>query len=195
MRRRIKKKVWNTNLRTVIEHSVFVRYLPLLVLMLPLLGNAAEMDNVWFHGSLVAEPCTIIPGDEEQTVSFGTIIDKYLYTNMRTSSELLNIRLEECDTDLARTVRVTFIGTESKELPGFLAVMGAQGSKGIVIGLETPEGKNFAFNAPSEPWQLTQGNSTLLLKAYVRGEPLAIANKKIDLGKFSALATFSLTYE
>ncbi|EKN6076319.1 type 1 fimbrial protein, partial [Yersinia enterocolitica] len=40
-------------------------------------------DNMRFHGALVAEPCTIRPGDDAISLNFGTVVDKYLYSNQR----------------------------------------------------------------------------------------------------------------
>lgn len=39
---------------------------------------------MYLQGALVAEPCVIPLSDEEITLDFGTIIDKYLYLNTRT---------------------------------------------------------------------------------------------------------------
>ncbi len=47
-------------------------------------GSALAADNMYFHGALVAEPCTLRPGDEDIRLDFGSVIDKYLYTYGRT---------------------------------------------------------------------------------------------------------------
>ncbi|NNG61273.1 type 1 fimbrial protein, partial [Pseudomonas fragi] len=43
--------------------------------------------------------------------------------------------------------------------------------------------------------RLVNGNNTVTVQAYVQGEPDAIANKTIERGPFSAIATFNLEYE
>lgn len=157
--------------------------------------SAMAADNVHLYGALVAEPCVIPPGDEEVQLDFGTIVDKYLYQNVRTQGQTFEIRLAECDITLGKTVKVVFTGMENTALPGLLAIDVGSGAKGIAIGLETLEAKPLPLNKPSDDYVLQAGNSLIALKAYVRGEPQAIANRTIGYGPFSAVATFSLEYE
>ncbi|HHR6038870.1 TPA: fimbrial protein [Providencia alcalifaciens] len=161
----------------------------------PLPTQAAGNNNVYLHGALVAEPCVIPPGDEEITLDFGTIIDKYLYLNTRTLGQAFEIHLEECDLTLGKTVNVTFTGTESSALPGLLAVDGGSEAAGISIGFETLAAKPLPLNKASDKSWLQAGSNLIALKAYVQGEPLAIENKNIARGRFSAVATFHLEYE
>ncbi|MGE2250072.1 fimbrial protein [Serratia marcescens] len=170
----------------------------LLVQMLmaaPLSVLASGDNNLYLHGALVAEPCVISPGDEEIPLDFGTIIDKYLYLNTRTQGQAFLIHLEECDLTLGKMVSVTFTGTESIALPGLLALDGSSEATGIAIGLETPAAKPLRLNKVSDKALLQDGANTIALKAYIQGEPDAIANKTIGRGAFSAAATFNLEYE
>jgi len=152
-------------------------------------------DNVRLYGALVAEPCVIPPGDEEIQLDFGTIVDKYLYQNTRTLGQPFEIRLAECDISLGKTVKVTITGMGNMALPGLLAIDVGSGAKGIAIGLETLEAKPLPLNKSSDNYVLQAGNSLIALKAYVQGEPQAIANRTIGYGPFNAVATFSLEYE
>ncbi|UIM55645.1 fimbrial protein [Serratia marcescens] len=161
----------------------------------PLSALAAGDNNLYLHGALVAEPCVIPPGDEEITLDFGTIIDKYLYLNTRTLGQAFEIHLEECDLTLGKTVSVTFTGTENHALPGLLAIDGGSEAKGIAIGFETPSAKPLPLNTQSGKSLLQDGGNTIALRAYVQGEPLAIADQTIGRGAFSAVATFNLEYE
>ena len=148
-----------------------------------------------YSGVLVAEPCVIEPGYEDIVLDFGIIIDKYLYLNTRTKSKSFEIRLGDCDLSIGKMVSITFLGTESVELTGLLAVDSSSEAKGIAIGIETTEAKPLAFNKESDKFSLQAGNSRIALKAYVQGEPTSIRNKSITLGPFSAVATFRLEYE
>ncbi|MEL5519725.1 fimbrial protein [Serratia bockelmannii] len=161
----------------------------------PLSALAAGDNNLYLHGALVAEPCVIAPGDEEITLDFGTIIDKYLYLNTRTLGQAFEIHLEECDLTLGKTVSVTFTGTENGSLPGLLAIDGGSEATGIAIGFETPSAKPLPLNTQSDKSLLQDGGNIIALRAYVQGEPLAIADKTIGRGAFSAVATFNLEYE
>jgi len=156
---------------------------------------AAEENNVHLYGTLVAEPCVIPPGEEEIELDFGTVIDKSLYLNKRTSGQPFSIHLTECDLSLGNTVKVTFSGKENPNLPGLLALDGGSSASGVGIGLETQEGKALPLKSASEEFQLSEGSYMINLKAYVQGEPEAIQKKSIGLGTLSAVATFSLEYE
>ncbi|MGB8664883.1 MAG: fimbrial protein [Serratia inhibens] len=155
----------------------------------------AAADNMRLHGALVAEPCTLLPGDESVQLDFGTVVDKYLYQNQRTFSKPFQLRLADCDTSLGKAVKVRFTGTESPSLPGLLAIDGSSQAQGVAIGFETPQGQPLLLDALSQENLLGNGSNIIEIKAYVRGEPSAITNKTINLGAFSAVATFTLFYE
>ncbi|WP_262377365.1 fimbrial protein [Pseudomonas sp. WS 5411] len=160
-----------------------------------MLSQAAQAENVRLHGALVAEPCVIAPGGESVTLDFGTLIDKDLYTNQRTRSQPFDIRLMECDVSLGKTVKVTFSGIENPHLAGLLAIDGGSQAKGIAIGMETVGGQKLPLNKPGEAVRLVNGSNSIAMLAFVQGEPVAIANKTIERGPFSAIATFRLDYE
>ncbi len=156
---------------------------------------AAADENMRFHGALVAEPCVILPGEERIQLDFGTIVDKYLYLNTRTHSQIFTLHLAECDLSLGNTVSVTFSGSENANLPGLLALDGGSSASGIAIGLENRDGTALPLNSASDKYRLAAGSNQIALQAYVQGEPEAIRNKTIGRGEFSATATFSLEYE
>ncbi|HCU0895341.1 TPA: fimbrial protein [Serratia marcescens] len=158
-------------------------------------GCWAAADNMHFSGALVAEPCTLRPGDEDIRLDFGTVIDKYLYTYGRTPGKAFSLVLQDCDISLGNTVKVTFSGAESAALPGLLKPDGGSQATGIALGLETMAGAPLALNKPSEGYVIGKGSNSLQLQVYVRGEPEAIAQKSIGLGAFSSVATFGLEYE
>lgn len=158
-------------------------------------GSGLAADNMYFHGALVAEPCTLKPGDEDIQLDFGTVIDKYLYANVRTPAKPFTLTLQDCDLSLGKTVKVTFNGNKSLELPDLLALDGGSQASGIALGLETAAGQPVVLNKPSQGMTLASGGNSLALQVYVQGEPTAIAQKNIGLGAFSAVATFGLEYE
>ncbi len=158
-------------------------------------GCWAAADNMHFSGALVAEPCTLRPGDEDIRLDFSTVIDKYLYTYGRTPGKAFSLVLQDCDISLGNTVKVTFSGAESAALPGLLKPDGGSQATGIALGLETMAGAPLALNKPSEGYAIGKGSNSLQLQVYVRGEPEAIAQKSIGLGAFSSVATFGLEYE
>lgn len=162
-------------------------------LLFSLLAQGA--DNMRFHGALVAEPCVIPPGEESIRLDFGTVIDKYLYLNQRTHGQSFQLHLTECDISLGNTLKVTFSGMENPALPGMLALDGASQASGIAIGLESAEGKALPLNKSGQGYLLLSGDNVIELKAFVQGEPAALASQSIEKGPFGAVATFSLEYE
>lgn len=168
--------------------------------ILPMLGLTtlslrAQDNNVHLHGAIVAEPCVIAPGDEEIHLDFNNVVGKYLYLNTRTIGQKFEIRLIECDINIGKSVKITFTGKESVTLPGLLAIDASSEANGIAVGLETMNAKPLAINKESDVFILKKGNTPIELKAYIKGEPKAIANKTIGYGNFSAVTTFSLEYE
>ena len=157
--------------------------------------SAHGADNMRFHGVLVAEACVIPPGAESIALEFGTVIDRYLYRNKRTRGQSFQIRLTGCDLSLGKSVKVAFSGIESPVLQGLLALNEGSQASGIAIGFETSQGQPLPLNKGVVGYPLTAGSNLIELKAYVQGEPTAIANKSIEKGPFSAVATFSLEYD
>jgi type 1 fimbria pilin len=161
-----------------------------------LLSTAVQaVDNMHFHGALVAEPCVLAPGDENISLDFGTVVDKYLYLNTRTNGQKFTLHLLECDTSVGKSVKITFLGTGSSTLPGLVALDGASQATGIAIGIETPGGRLLALNQASQGYSLIDGGNLISLQAYVQGEPEAVVNRTIQPGPFSAVVTFGLDYE
>lgn len=158
--------------------------------------SVQAVDNMRFHGTLVAQPCVIKPGEEVVQLDFGTVIDKYLYQNQRTGSQPFVLHLSGCDLSLGSTVGVTFTGIENSTLPGLLALDAASQASGIAIGIETQSSEALPINQAGEMYYpLSAGDNYLRMQAYVKAEPLAVANKTIAKGPFSAVVTFSLNYE
>ncbi|WP_447885628.1 fimbrial protein [Serratia fonticola] len=172
------------------------RYKYALSLLLAGLTAPCMADTVNFDGTLIEDACEIYPGDEAVELDFGTVIDKYLYLNTRTHSQPFVIRLINCDLALGREVKVTFSGMASGALPGYLAFDSGSTAKGAAIGLENSSGELLAINSGKVTQQLQTGNNNALnLKAFVQGEPLALQNKSLQRGAFTATATFTLEYE
>ncbi|MGQ1888418.1 fimbrial protein [Serratia marcescens] len=169
--------------------------IPLLVALTFGYAKAAGNNNVRLFGALVSEPCVIPPGKENIELDFGTVIDKYLYLNTRTQGLPFSISLAECDLNLGNTVRMAFVGTENPVLPGLLALNAGSQATGIALGLETYDARPLKLNEMSSKIPLQAGSTLITLRAYVKGEPGAIANQNIGRGQFSATVTFSLEYE
>lgn len=166
----------------------------MLAIFCPFLTQAVDLQ---FKGNLLTDACTVKAGDENLQVAMRTVSDKDLYDNPRSSATAFQIHLEDCDTDVASSVKVNFTGTESTELEGYLAVSGTDGSKGFAIGIETPTGVLVKLNDNTSAHQLTlqTGNNTIALQAFLQAEPAFIAAQSIELGAYTVVTTFQLEYE
>lgn len=158
-------------------------------------STAQAVDNLDFRGGLVNAPCTLRAGDEDLTLEFGTVIDKYLYSNARTPSRPFVLHLDDCDTTVLTGVTLTFSGTESPELPGLLALDPSSQAQGIAVGIESGAGQPWPLNGPGATIQLTSGNTIIPLQAYVKAEPTMMATRGITYGVFTATAAFTLSYQ
>jgi len=158
-------------------------------------AQAQPAENVVFRGALVNAPCTLRPGDEAVELNFGTLVNKYLYTNTRTPSQPFSLHLDDCDTAVATGVKLTFIGIESSPLPGLLALDPSSVARGVAVGMETGAGQALPLNAQGSTTPLTQGSMAIPLQAYVQAEPAAKANQGIVEGPFTATVTFALEYQ
>lgn len=155
-----------------------------------------ESANVQFSGTMVAQPCTLPDEKSIIDVDFGTVINKNLYYNGRSNLTPINLVLEDCDLSMDQsTVSISFNALPSTKLPGLIAIDPTSEASGVAIGLETDDGQLLPINKKSPKQTLKSGNNTIALKAYIQGEPEAVEKKSITLGEFTAIATFTLTYE
>lgn len=167
----------------------------MLLLILSSTAWSAPGDNLRFYGSLVAEPCVISPEESEIQLDFGTIVDKQLYQYGQTRKYPFYIHLADCDLTLGNTLKISFYGTESPLLPGFLAPDAGSSATNIAIGLETNDEKKIPVNVQSNAFSLMSGDNIIALKAYVKGDPFAVLTRNIERGEFNAVAVFNLEYE
>lgn len=156
---------------------------------------AQGAENMHFGGALVAEPCVVAPGDEHLTLDFGNVVDKYLYQNQRSPSQAVILHLNQCDLGVAKNIKVTFSGMSSQVLPGLLALDPSSQARGIAIGLETAGGRPWPLNLAGADQALVPDTNLIEVRAYLQGEPAALANRSIEHGAFTAVATFRLDYE
>lgn len=152
----------------------------------------AEPGDIFMHGELVEEPCSISMASVRQTVKLGSVIKNTLYLHQRTQSYPFSIVLEECDISLGNLVEVIFNGAADELQPTMAVVSGT--AKGIAIGLETREGKPLALNKAVERYSLNDGRRVLNFSAYVSVPESIIEQQGIVEGDFSAAITFTLNY-
>lgn len=159
-------------------------------------GNVMAETSTTIHygGTLIALPCTIEPGTENPWYYLGVTPTKSLYRFTRTSSFLITFELKDCDTSLGSTVKASFSGPVNSE--GLLMFTPGSEAKGAGIGLEYLDGRPIPIDGTTDyAVPLRDGDMTIRLKAYVQGEREALADKSLVTGDFTAVMTYTLSYE
>ncbi|NLS54882.1 fimbrial protein [Hafnia alvei] len=165
--------------------------------------RTAESDaspvNAVFHGELVEDPCVVSTESETQDVEFGQREKTFFYIhsdNPVTAPIAFNLILKECDLSLGTKVKVSLIGDDDPEDPGYLRIKGQ--AEGVAIGLaSTQDGTAVAMpiNTGMTYFLHDQSDNVLTFQAYLKGNSKRIENRTIVEGDFTAIAEFQLEYE
>lgn len=146
-------------------------------------------------GTVVAQPCTIPPADENIKLELGNIVNKELQRDKRSKVKPFVIHLEECDLGVAKGVKATFSGAASSEDTKLLGLAGGSIASGIALGFvegkESP--KDLPLNQLSGNVALATGKNELNFGIYV--QLLKSGESTLVPGDFNATSTVKLTYE
>lgn len=168
-------------------------FMALLALGLLMSGAAGAADNMHFSGTLRAQACTLHPDDQDIQIDFAQLGSRDLYLNGGTVDEAFNIRLQNCNLQVANTVEVTFMGNQSGKIPGALALDAGSTAAGFAITLKDANRQPLKLGDVSSS-SLTASDTTLLFYRRLQVEPDALINNGIVPGDFSASGTFALFY-
>ncbi|CAB3639948.1 fimbrial protein [Achromobacter pestifer] len=158
-------------------------------------AQATGNNNMHFKGRLVAEPCSLAPGSAQRELHFLSVPVKDMYSTGRSISRPITVHLQNCNIAEGWTnIKVTFMGTESLPLPGFLQLDGG-GATGVAIGLETADHRSLPLHKATQVGKLVVGNNDLTFMAFLKGEPDALKDRKIGLGDTNATVTFAFSYD
>ncbi|CAI1889483.1 MULTISPECIES: fimbrial protein [Serratia] len=162
------------------------------------MANAANQGggSVTFTGSIIDAPCSIQPGDTNQSVNLGQISNTQLANGGSSTPENFEIKLQGCTTTTAKNVTTTFTGMEGEN--GLLGITGT--AKGASIAITDGSGAVVKLNQPSKPQGLQNGNNTISFSAYLVGngsgkQPRAGEDSNIVVGDFKSVANFTLAYQ
>ncbi|MFD1093615.1 fimbrial protein [Providencia vermicola] len=172
----------------------------LLIGFLSLMGSyttEAATNNVKIKGTLVNSPCVVLPENKNVEVDFGDIrlLDIYDPTYQLPRREM-TLALSNCDLSIAKRMKVKISGAEHGQMPGFLALSGAESNPGLGIGFELSSGEEIKINQVSSLMPITQaGTNELKFETFLKVTPDSIADQQIKTGHISAIATFLFEYE
>lgn len=156
------------------------------------MANAANQGSgtVTFKGSIVDAPCSIEPGNLDQTVKLGDIASNQLKNGGKSTPQDILIKLVGCDVTTAKNVTATFTGTESEAAPGLLAMKGT--ARGASIAINDLDGKLLPLAKASKSQKIDDGQATLRFSAHLQGDGASAA---IVPGEFNSVADFTLAYQ
>lgn len=164
-------------------------------------ANAAGVNTgtVTFTGTIEDSPCSIVVGDEHQTVNLGHIGTGSLLGGKNSSAVDFKIGLENCSFDTESTMSTVFsaVGNESTANPGNVALMGSNGEMaGSSIVLASYKGAQIKLgDADVQPLTMSGDKALseqqLNFKAWVKGDAAA---DKIEVGEFSSVVNFAISY-
>ncbi|MFH6895704.1 fimbrial protein [Providencia huaxiensis] len=141
---------------------------------------------------LTNSPCYISP--DPLTVEFNNVQVNQLYSSG--VSLPFTIHLIGCDTTSTDGIKLTFLGNESDELPGFLKIPDSLGgSKGFAVGITNDKNEKININQTGEKIPLQSDDNFIDFIAHLKGEPTHIQNKTIQLGEFFTTSTMVVSYE
>ncbi len=170
--------------------------LTLLFCLWSIIPNSSYANGkVKIKGRYISSACTLMPGSENINVEFGTIIDKYLYRNVKSPFESFVISLTDCKPEVADSVKIQFNGPESTALPGYLAINGDGGASGIGIAILDNEKQLLPVNTAMSEHKIENTDMEIRFYTFIEAEPEAIKNNSIGRGEFIASATFMLSYD
>lgn len=163
-------------------------------------ASGSNTGTVTFTGTIEDSPCSIVVGDEHQTVNLGHIGTGSLMGGKESSKVDFHIGLENCAFTTEKEVSTVFsaIGNESSANPGSVALMriggGEMAGSSIVIGnhlgsaikLGDAYSENLTMNG-----SVAAAKQTLNFKAWVKGDSAA---STIDTGEFSSTVNFTISY-
>lgn len=158
------------------------------------LMSVKAADNLFFEGNLVKEPCTILSDNKTLTVKFNTVDVKTLREGQKTEDIPFIITVSNCDNSVAKNINFLFKGFESVSHKGYLGININGKPSGVGIGIEDKNKKFIAINKENSQFSLNKNENQFLFYAFLKAEPSVIVSKKIELGKFSSIATFHITY-
>ncbi|HEI8504842.1 TPA: type 1 fimbrial protein [Serratia marcescens] len=168
-----------------------------------MMAQAANQGSgtVTFTGEIIDAPCSIAPGNIDQTVELGQISNLSLKDGRESEvKEPFTINLEDCTNATAKTVKTTFTG-EAGGSAGTDKKMIALGSGSTAKGASIVITDTLDSNAVVELGTATAGQkidigetgAELAFKAFLKGNGGTLDT--IIPGAFTSVVNFALSYQ
>lgn len=161
----------------------------------------SNTGTVTFTGTVEDSPCSVVVGDEHQTVNLGHIGTGSLLGGKASEAVKFNIRLTNCAFGTEKDASTVFTpdGNESTLNPGNIALMRIGGEmKGSSIVIADRQGSPVALGTALKEALTMNGavavaDQTLHYQAWIKGDATSTATT-IDTGEFSSTVNFTISY-
>ena len=153
--------------------------------------------DINFKGTVVALGCSIVPSSKHVAVDFGEISTRTLYAEKKSVPQEFKIELQGCNSEIFKSVTVTFSGTKNANMDDRLAItsISPNSASGIGVGLEESDGTAIMLDTPTSATTISDATMQLNFKAFVEGEPDALKDQTLQTGPFRATANYILNYQ
>lgn len=148
---------------------------------------AAEQLDFIVAANVVLASCSVVAGDEEQTIKMGDIDVNKLESSGKSDITFFNIRLDKC-TEATKLAKVTF-NSQYSDGDGWFYPADGQDDWGYKLGLTDSQGVHIPLGV-GQDMQISGSDNSLEF-----GVMLAKANGILHMGDFSAIATATISYE
>ncbi|WP_345827709.1 fimbrial protein [Pantoea sp. BRR-3P] len=158
-------------------------------------ANAAD-GKVTIKGTVTTAPCSIDSGSLDQAVEMGSISEKALLDGKQSGNKNFTIKLENCQLDGKKSVKVTFKGVAAGADDKNFGVTGT--AAGISLGLITSDNTVVSPNAPVT-LPVSDNANELTFTTFVQGDKTDNTDPEnpvipITAGSFSATLDFTMDY-
>lgn len=171
------------------------------LMMLCLLGLCGRAGaDVVFTGNLLDRPCQLDPASAGQDVIFSdSALPQFHNAPGKSHSKNFAIKLLNCRAEsIGKIVKVVFSGEPEQRVPGALKVSGVNSGRLAIQIIDTDGKTPLALGDVHHAGNgevIASGIVTLNFSAYVQATPEAMADKSVQPGDYSAIATFEINYQ
>ncbi|WP_164058253.1 fimbrial protein [Serratia marcescens] len=144
--------------------------------------------TISFTGAIIDAPCSINPDSIDQTINLGQIASGTLANGGTSTPRQFQIKLENCSTATAKTVKTTFTGAAGTD--GRLGIDGT--AKGASIAITDGKGKLIKLGEATDAQTIQDGNNNIEFAAYLQGDGASTA---VIPGDFHSITNFTLAYQ
>ena len=173
-------------------------WLPTVLVMISTVTKADLTNQIHFQGQFLNAPCVVSADSENQLIDMGQYrTGDILQTGQYTANIPFEIRLVNCDIEVAQTAKFSFFGERDQLDPSLLMIKSDQTPNAQIaqgIGLEIVDANGTPLRPDgvvySEAKALINGQNTFIFSARYKS-----TGALVKAGQANADANFLITYQ